>query len=131
MKVSIFALIPLVLSIGIVPAFADHHGGMSPYQQIKNGVEADEVVCKSGLSLMIRQHNVPACVKESSVQELAERYAWGFVAPKPNLPDAVEEVEVVEEIEISEEVADSSEEESTEGNAISVELEETIALKGN
>lgn len=87
MKLIIFALI---LSIGITPAFASNHEVMSPYQQMKNGVEAEDVICKSGLALMIRQHGIPACVKESSVEKLAENMAWGFVAPKMEKKDDVE-----------------------------------------
>lgn len=82
MKLLILALIPLILSIGITPAFAAQHEIMSPYHQIKNGVTAEDVICKSGLALMIRQHGVPACVEEDSIQKLAETHAWGFVAPK-------------------------------------------------
>lgn len=90
LKPIIFALIPLILSIGITPAFAAQHDIMSPYHQIKNGVLAEDVICKSGLALMIRQHGVPACVKGDSVQKLAETYAWGFVAPKMEKKDDVE-----------------------------------------
>jgi len=66
-----FVLIPLILSIGLVPiSLADHHMIISPRQQMEDGIAAEDVVCKSGLALMIRPSGDAACVKEVSVKKL-------------------------------------------------------------
>jgi len=61
----ILALIPLILSIGIIPSlsFADHHMIMSPRKQMANGVAAEDVICKEGLALCMCVH-VCMCVCE-------------------------------------------------------------------
>ena len=120
MNLILFTLIPLILSISIVPVFADHEV-MSPYQQIKNGVAAEDVICKSGLALMLRPSGDPACVMESSVSQLGTM-SWSLEkeATMAIVHDDAEDV--VDELEV---------EEPPTGNVISVELEESIGLKGN
>ena len=71
----IFALIPLILSIGIIPAFAVQHDVMSPYQQIENGVASEDVECKVLLKLMIRSNGNPACVNKKNIHPL-EFLGW-------------------------------------------------------
>jgi len=48
-----------------------------PFKQVKEGILADDVICKSGLELLIKLSNgMPACVKPSTVSKLVERN-WG------------------------------------------------------
>ena len=69
MKLVIFALIPLILSIGITPAIS--FGEIdSPRKQMANGIAPEDVVCKSGLTLMIRTSGDAACVKPTSAEKL-------------------------------------------------------------
>jgi L-ascorbate metabolism protein UlaG (beta-lactamase superfamily) len=82
-KIFIVALIPLVLSIGITQslivspgAFGAHQNINSPVQQMMDGVAAKDVVCKSGLALMIKSSGTAACVKPSSAEKLADQ-GWG------------------------------------------------------
>jgi hypothetical protein len=42
----------------------------SPKKQMKNGVAAEDVICKEDLKLMIRPNGQPACVRENSVKQL-------------------------------------------------------------
>ena len=52
---------------------------MSPRQQMASGVAADDVVCKSGLVLMIRSTNGAAtCVKSSTSMKLSDA-GWGSI----------------------------------------------------
>lgn len=52
---------------------------MSPRQQMASGVAADNVVCKSGLVLMIRSTNGAAtCVKSSTSMKLSD-VGWGSI----------------------------------------------------
>ncbi len=48
-----------------------------PFKQVKEGILADDVICKSGLELLIKLSNgMPACVKPSTASKLVERN-WG------------------------------------------------------
>ena len=48
---------------------------LAPLKQIKEGVEAEDIQCKSSLELIFKQSGEPACVKASSVQKLV---SWGW-----------------------------------------------------
>ena len=74
----LFALIPLILSIGIFPvlSFAEQHMGMSPKQQMEDGVAVDDVQCKENLKLMIRPNAKAACVDKNNLMKLE---SWGWV----------------------------------------------------
>ena len=71
-SVIIFALIPLILSIGIVPglSFADY--SESPYDQIDDGFLPHEITCEIGQVLIIRNNGRPACIFDESVEEWLE-----------------------------------------------------------
>ncbi len=71
----LFLIIPLILSIGIIPALSFGETIDSPRKQMQNGIAAKDVVCKSGLALMIRTSGDAACVKPSSAEKLT---AAGF-----------------------------------------------------
>jgi len=46
----------------------------SPKEQIENGVEAENVICKNGFHLIFKStDNSPACVKPATVEKLIER----------------------------------------------------------
>ena len=48
---------------------------LSPLKQIKEGVVAENVVCKEGLGLVFKLNGQPACVKTTSIEKLI---AWGW-----------------------------------------------------
>ena len=50
----------------------------SPFQQARNGVQADEIVCSYARILMVSQSGAPACVFAGSVEALEQR---GFALP--------------------------------------------------
>ena len=85
------------------------HEIVSPDEQVEDGIAKEDVICKSELTLMIRSSGSPACVQEDSIKELESR-GWVIVEQSH------------EEIEHNDE--------SNTGNAISVELEESVGLKG-
>ena len=67
----------LVLSLSMLNANAQDI--MSPRQQMASGVAAEDVVCKSGLVLMIRSTNgVATCVKSSTSLKLSDA-GWGSI----------------------------------------------------
>ena len=70
MQVSIIALVPLILSIGILPSVVFAEDIDSPRKQMANGVSAEDVICKGGLTLMIRISGDAACVTSSSAEKL-------------------------------------------------------------
>lgn len=132
MKVLILALIPLILSIGIAPVLSSAYVANSPKQQMATGIALNQISCDVGKILMVSVTGKPGCVFEYHVEDFV-KYGWGNIVEDHmpiEIPDVVEET-VVEEIEISEDVTDSSNEESTEGKEISIELEESVGIKGN
>jgi len=66
----IFAFIPLILSIGIIPAISFGEMIDSPRKQMKNGIASEDVVCKSGFTLMLRPSGSAVCVKPSTAEKL-------------------------------------------------------------
>jgi len=72
----VLVIFAFVFLIGFVPAiaFADNMV-LSPVQQMGDGVAAEDVICKSGLALMISPSGDAACVKEDSVKKL-ENINW-------------------------------------------------------
>jgi len=67
---TILLIIPLILSIGITPAISFGEMIDSPRKQMQKGVTAVDVVCKSGLTLMIRTSGDAVCVKPSTAERL-------------------------------------------------------------
>ena len=47
--------------------------GLPPLKQLKEGVEPEDVTCKSGFKLLFKPSGDPACVKTSSVQKLVSK----------------------------------------------------------
>ena len=91
MKFIIFALIPLILSIGITPAIS--FGEIdSPRKQMQMGIESEDVICKSGLALMIRISGDAACVKSSSVEKLTSM-GFGTMQKESSMIETVKEDE--------------------------------------
>ena len=71
----------IVLGLLLSPSMlsANAQDIMSPRQQMASGVAADDVVCKSGLVLMIRSTNGAAtCVKSSTSMKLSDA-GWGSI----------------------------------------------------
>ncbi len=86
-------------------------GGIdSPRKQMAKGIAAEDVTCKTGFTLMIRISGDAACVTPSTAEKL-QMAGWGII-----------EKIFTEEPEIPEE---------KEGKDHSVELSESIGLKGN
>jgi len=56
----------------------------SPRKQMQNGIAAKDVVCKSGLELMIRTSGDAVCVKPSTAEKLTER-GWGVIPEKSSI----------------------------------------------
>ena len=47
---------------------------MAPLKQIENGVVPNEIICKEGMQLVLKNTDGdPACVKPASVNKLIER----------------------------------------------------------
>jgi len=65
----------IILSLTLVLFFVDPVNAEieSPKKQIENGVLAEEVICKTGLNLVIRNNGYPACVNAGTAEKLEER----------------------------------------------------------
>ena len=62
----------LILSVGIVGSFTSVDAE-SPRKQMKRGVSVEDISCKDGFSLMIRNNGSPACVSEETADRLEKR----------------------------------------------------------
>ncbi len=116
MKIILFALIPLILSLGIIPVISFAENIDSPRKQMERDITAEDVVCKSGFTLMIRISGDAACVTPTTAEKLTNA-GWGII-----------EKEFSSDSEIIE--TESTNEKDT-GKDITVELKESIGLKGN
>jgi len=73
---TILVIIPLILSIGIIPALSFGETIDSPRKQMQSGVASEDVKCNEERYLIIRDTGSPACVKDSSIKKLE---VWGWV----------------------------------------------------
>jgi len=62
----------LILSVGIVGSFTSVDAE-SPRKQMKRGVSVEDISCKDGFSLVIRNNGSPACVSEETADRLEKR----------------------------------------------------------
>lgn len=60
----------LVLSFSL---FANPINAESPKKQMQRGVALEDITCKAGFSLVIRNNGFPACVKEDTAKKLEKR----------------------------------------------------------
>ena len=67
----------IVLGVGfflifsfILPINADIE---SPRKQMKMGISAEDILCRTGLELVIRTNEMPACVKPETAEIMQER----------------------------------------------------------
>lgn len=65
----------------------------SPRKQMKRGIAAEDVTCKAGLSLVIRNNGVPVCVKEDTAKRLEKR-ALGKIEYKAKIPTNSENISI-------------------------------------
>ena len=82
MKLILFALIPLILAIGVAPTISFSEVVDSPLKQMKNGIISEDVICKSELTLIIRNSGSAACVTSTTAVKL-EAIGWGKIQPEP------------------------------------------------
>lgn len=82
-----------VLSLIFSPALSNVNAEdiMSPRKQMESGTAAENVVCKSGLVLMIRSTNgAAACVKSTTSVKLSDA-GWGSITEQADIEDQVDE----------------------------------------
>ena len=81
----------LVLSIIIGPLSISASAAFgimidSPRKQVVDGILPEDVVCKPGLTLMLRSSGTAACVKPSNSMKLVGR-GWGIILKEPSIRD--------------------------------------------
>jgi len=125
-------IIGLIISPSISSINADNHEIMSPRKQMESGIDAEDVVCKSGLVLMIRSTNgAAACLKSSTSMKLSDA-GWGDVI-ETTMEEKQEEEQIEEEnhdkeIVLEEELSMGEQEQMDENsNQIIIELEEEVS----
>ena len=125
-------VIGLIISPLISSINADNHEIMSPRKQMETGIDAEDVVCKSGLVLMIRSTNgSAACVKSSTSMKLSDA-GWGDVI-ETTMEEKQEEEQMEEEnhdkeIVLEEELSMGEQEQMDENsNQTIIKLEEEVS----
>lgn len=92
MKLIIFALIPLILSVGMAPALSFGNIFGTPKTQMDSGVPNEDVLCRVGFDLTLRPSGNVACVKTTSSEKLT---GWGWETLSEDSP-MLPELDVVE-----------------------------------
>ncbi len=125
-------IIGLIISPSISSINADNHEIMSPREQMESGIDAEDVVCKSGLVLMVRSTNgAAACVKSSTSMKLSGA-GWGDVI-EATMEEKQEEEQMEEEnhdkeIVLKEELSMGEQEQmDANSNQTIIQLEEEIS----
>lgn len=125
-------IIGLIISPSISSINADNHEIMSPREQMESGIDAEDVVCKSGLVLMVRSTNgAAACVKSSTSMKLSNA-GWGDVI-EATMEEKQEEEQMEEEnhdkeIVLEEELSMGEQEQMDENsNQTIIQLEEGVS----
>ena len=118
----------IVLGLFLSPSMlsANAQDIMSPRQQMASGVAADDVVCKSGLVLMIRSTNGAAtCVKSSTSMKLSDA-GWGSIIIDDEEDETIDDETIDDETIDDETIANQ-----TMGNATNemiIELSEDLSM---
>ena len=90
--VALFVTLSLVLFLAN-PVNAEME---SPRKQMKQGIAAEDVTCKAGLSLVIRNNGFPACVKSTTAEKL-ERIGLGkIISTKKEIQNQTKNPEVIQ-----------------------------------
>lgn len=79
----------LVLTVGFP---VNGEGIESPKKQMKNGVSAEDVICKTGLELIIRTNGLAACVKPETAERMQKA---GIISEVVKFTDLIKEIETV------------------------------------
>jgi len=125
-------IIGLIISPSISSINADNHEIMSPRKQLESGIDVEDVVCKSGLVLMIRSTNgAAACVKSSTSMKLSDA-GWGDVIEttmgEKQEDEQMEEENHDKEIVLEEELSMGEQEQMDENsNQTIIQLEEAVS----
>ncbi|EPA06160.1 hypothetical protein BG20_I1629 [Candidatus Nitrosarchaeum limnium BG20] len=87
-KVILGMILVLALSLMVNQAFAE-----SPRKQMDRGIAAEDVTCKEGHSLVIRNNGYPICVKSVTAQKLEKR-GLGVIIAKEDKIDQTPSTEI-------------------------------------
>ena len=122
------AIVVTIVSLALSPSILSMDAAgqtqiMSPRQQMEAGVDANDVVCKEGLVLMIRATNgAAACVKPSTSEKLSSA-GWGEIVEMTATEGEAKEIALEEKVGIS------SDESDDEDSVKKVEIEEEVGTE--
>jgi len=93
----IVLVLTLSLAVFLVnPVNADTE---SPKKQIKRGIPVEDITCKTGLSLVIRNNGFPACVKPTTAEKL-EKMGLGKIGITKSEKEIQNPIRNLEEIQV-------------------------------
>jgi hypothetical protein len=83
----------LTLSLAVFLINSANADADSPRKQMKRGIAAEDVTCKAGLSLVIRNNGSTACVKEDTAKKLEKR-GLGKIQDTKSVPASSENISI-------------------------------------
>ncbi|MEK6867026.1 MAG: hypothetical protein AABX46_06230, partial [Thermoproteota archaeon] len=82
----------LVLSLALFLANPVNADADSPKKQMKRGIASEDITCKAGLSLVIRNNGFPACVKSITAEKLEKTGLGKIIVTKNEIQKRDSEV---------------------------------------
>ena len=91
-SVSFGIVLFLVLSLALFLANPVNADADSPKKQMKRGIASEDITCKAGLSLVIRNNGFPACVKSITAEKLEKTGLGKIIVTKNEIQKRDSEV---------------------------------------
>jgi hypothetical protein len=91
-RVSFGIVLFLVLSLALFLANPVNADADSPKKQMKRGIASEDITCKAGLSLVIRNNGFPACVKSITAEKLEKTGLGKIIVTKNEIQKRDSEV---------------------------------------
>lgn len=127
----IITLLSLIILPSLSSVYAVSHEIMPPKKQMDSGVEPHEVVCKTGLTLMIRTTNgAAACVKPTTSEKLSNA-GWGTIEKEASMAEEHMDESHDKEIILEEELSMGEQEQRDDSNKTTVKLKEELSSGDN
>ncbi len=91
----------LVLSLALFLANPVNADADSPKKQMKRGIASEDITCKAGLSLVIRNNGFPACVKSITAEKLEKIGLGKIIVTKNEIQNQAKNPEVIQVVPAS------------------------------
>ena len=97
----LFVALFVTLSLALFLANPVNADADSPKKQIKKGIAVENITCKAGLSLIIRNNGFPACVKSITAEKLERTGLGKIIVTKNEIQNQAKKPEVIQVVPAS------------------------------